>query len=311
MATLLQVIAPVFGIMLLGFVSGKLRVLDAAGVRGLVLFVFTFAIPVLLFEGMAEMELPDDVAWGFLVAFYVASFVAYGLGMAVAVVGRRLPLDEAAIHGMGGGVSNAVLLGIPVVLTAFGEEASLPLFLIIGFHSATFLPLTIGLIQLGRGGRITASAELRALSAAVLRNPIIVGLAAGLVANLAGVGLAGPVERFVALLGASAVPCALFAMGATLAEYPIRGMMGPALALAAVKLVVHPALVWVLAVPVLGLGGLEVEVAVVVAAMPSAVNVYLFGSRYRAAEEVAARTVFLTSALSAVTVSVLLVAFGG
>lgn len=309
MSTLLQVIAPVFGIMLVGFAAGKLRVLDEAGVRGLVLFVFTFAIPVLLFRGMAEMELPDDVAWGFLVAFYAGSFLAYGLGMTVALrMGR--PLDDAAIHGMGGALSNTVLLGIPVILTAFGEEATLALFLIIAFHSATFMPLTIALIQVGRGGSISAADELAALSAAVVKNPIIVGLGTGFLANLTGLSLPGPVDRFAELLGGAAVPCALFAMGASLAGYPMRGALRPALALTTVKLLVHPLVVWVVAVPLLGLSGIEVKVAVVMAAMPSAVNVYLFGARYGAAPDVAARTVFLSSALSVVTVSALLVLYG-
>ena len=308
MATVLHVIAPVFGIMLLGFASGKLRVLDAAGVRGLVLFVFTFAIPALLFRGMAGMELPDDIAWGFLIAFYTGSFVAYGLGMAVARQGYGRPLDEQAIHGMGGALSNTVLLGIPVILTAFGEEATLALFLIIAFHSATFMPLTIALIQLGRSGSISAAEELGALSAAVLKNPIIVGLAAGFLVNLSGLALPGPADRLVELLGAAAVPCALFAMGASLAGYPMRGALGPALALTTVKLLVHPLVVWIVAVPLLGLGG---TVAVFLAAMPSAVNVYLFAARYEAAPDVAARTVFLSSAVSVVTVSALLLAYGG
>lgn len=309
MSTVLHVIAPVFGIMLLGFVSGRLRVLDEDGVRGLVLFVFTFAIPVLLFRGMAGIELPDDVAWGFLAAFYTGSFVCYGLGLAVGrMTGRSL--DDAAIHGMGAALSNTVLLGIPVILTAFGEEATLPIFLIIAFHSATFMPLTIALIQVGRGRRVSVAEEARALTAAVVRNPIIVGLAAGFLANLSGVELPGPVDRFAELLGAAAVPCALFAMGASLAGYPMRGALRPALALTTLKLLVHPLVVWVVAVPLLGLGGLPVKVAVLMAAMPSAVNVYLFGARYDAAPDVAARTVFLSSVLSVVTVSALLVAYG-
>ncbi len=309
MTALLHVIAPVFGLMLLGFASGRLRVLDDRGVRGLVLFVFTFAIPALLFRGTARMTLPSELDWGFVVAFYAGSFVAWGLGLLVARHGGR-PLDEAAIHGMGAALSNTVLLGIPVVLTAFGEEASLALFLIIAFHSAVFLPLTITLIQVGRGGRITAADEMAALSAAVLRNPIIVGLAAGFLWNVGGLPLPGPLDRFVELLGAAAVPCALFAMGASLAGYPVRGGQGPAMALTAVKLVVHPLAVWAVAVPLLGLGGIEVRVAITLAAMPAAVNVYLFAARYEAATRVAASTVFLSSAISLATLSALLVLLG-
>ncbi len=86
--------------------------------------------------------------------------------------------------------------------------------------------------------------------------------------------------------------------------------MPPAVLLTVLKLVVHPALVWVVAVPILGAEGLWVSVAVVMAGMPSGVNVYLFASRYEAATGVGARTVLLTSTCSVVTIWVLLVLMG-
>ena len=84
------------------------------------------------------------------------------------------------------------------------------------------------------------------------------------------------------------------------------GDVGPAVLLTALKLVLHPLIVWIVAVPVLGLSGLWVAVAVTMAAMPTGVNAYLFGARYDAAAGVAARTVFLSTLLSLGTISVLL-----
>ena len=311
MFVLLNVVAPVFGIAALGFAAARIRILDAAGVKGLVLFVFNFAIPVLLFRSMAGMTLPDDIAWGFLVAFYAGSVSTYGLGLLAARRVFHRPLDQAAIFGMSAAFSNTVLLGIPIVLTAFGPEATLPLFLIIAFHSATFMPLTLGIIQASRGTGVTVADEARQVVLAVVANPIVVGLGLGLAANLSGVVIPGALDRVTELLGQAAVPCALFAMGASVAGYPLRGELRPAFTLAALKLVVHPLIVWAVAGPILGIQGIWLAVAVVMAAMPSGVNVYLFGARYDAAPGVAARTVLLTSVLSVVTISTLLVLFGG
>jgi predicted permease len=308
--TTLEVLAPVFGIMGLGFAAARARVLDEAGVKGLVLFVFNFAIPVLLFRSIAGIRLPDDVRWGFLVAFYSGSLVSYLLGMASARTLFRRPLDHQAIFGMGAAFSNTVLLGIPVVLTAFGPEATLPLFLIIAFHSAVFAPLTVGLIQAGQGQGVSAAQQARRVVTEVVRNPIVLGLGAGLVANLTGLVLPSALDRGAELLGAAAVPCALFAMGSSLGIQPLVGDVPPALLLSTLKLVIHPLLVWVVAVPVLGLGGLWSAVAVTMAAMPSGVNVYLFAARYDAASGVAARTVLVTSALSVVTLAVVLALVG-
>jgi malonate transporter len=309
MHILLSVVSPVFGIMALGFVAVRLRALDAGHVKGLVLFVFNFAIPVLLFRSLAGVELPEDIAWGFLAAFYAGSFVCYGLGMLSGRVFFGRPLDQQAIFGMAGSFSNTVLVGIPIVLTAFGPDATLPLFLIIAFHSATFMPLTVALIEAGRGGDVSAGRQLRAVVNQVIRNPIVIGLALGLTANLTGLAPPGPVDRFAELLGGAAVPCALFAMGGSLAAYPMMGDLSPAVVLTSLKLLVHPLVAWLVAVPLLGLEGLWVAVAVVMAGMPSGVNVYLFGARYEAAPGVAARTVFLTSLFSIATLSLLLLLF--
>jgi predicted permease len=308
---LLSTVAPVFGIMAIGYAAARFRVLDEASVRGLVLFVFNFAIPILLFGSLVELELPADVEWGFLVAFYVGSGAAYAMGMVSGKLFFRRHLADQAIFGMSAAFANLVLLGVPVILTAFGPEAALPMFLIIGFHSMTFMPITVALIHAGRGDGASWRDQLRGVISAVMRNPIVLGLLAGFTVNISGIVLPGGVDQIVELMGNAAVPTALFAMGASLVATPAAGDRAPALLLTGLKLVVHPLLVWVVAVPILGLDGLWVSVAVMLAAMPTAVNTYLFAERYGAAPRVAARTVLLSSVFAVLTVSALIVLLQG
>lgn len=307
-SVVLDVLAPVFGIIALGYLAVRASLLDTAGVRGVVAFVFNFALPVLLFRSMAGVELPDRVPWSFLAAFYSASLATYALGMAVGRWGFRRPADEQAIFGMAASFSNTVFLGIPIILAALGPEATLPVFLIIAFHSATFMPLTVALIHLGRGEAMGVVGQGVTLVRAVVKDPIVMGLLLGLLANLAGLELRGSLDRMAELLGGAALPAALFAMGASLAGHPAGSDGAPASVLAFLKLVVHPALVWVVAVPLLGLEGVWAATAVLMAGMPTAVNTYLFGARYGAAPSVAARAVLVSSAASLVTLAVLLVA---
>lgn len=311
MATLLNTIAPVFGILLLGFLAVKLRWLEESGVKGLVFFVFNIALPLLLFRSLATTRLPDDIQWSFIFSFYGGSFTCFGIGVALGRWTFGRTLDHQAIFGMSAGFSNTVLLGIPIILTAYGPEATLPIFLLIAFHGPTLMPLTTALIQISRGSEVSAGEQARLVALELLRNPIIMGLLAGLVANLSGFVLPVGLDRSVELMGSSAVPCALFAMGASLAAYPLFGDVAPAVLLAAVKLLLHPILVWILAVPVFGLEGIWVPVAVTMAAMPSGVNAYLFGARYNAAPGVAARTILLSTLFSLATISVALLLLQG
>ncbi|MCG6955958.1 MAG: AEC family transporter, partial [Gemmatimonadetes bacterium] len=308
---LLHVVAPVFGIAALGFLAARMGIMKPAGVEGMVAFVFNLAIPALLLRSMAGLEIPQHIQWSFLVAFYAGSFTVWALGIATARLVFDRPLDEGAIFGMGAAFSNTVMVGVPVILTAFGPEASLPLFLIISFHSALFMPLTAGLIQWSRGRGVSWGEQVGELVRVLARNPIVLGLAVGTLLNLTRVALPAPVDRPLELLGAAAVPCALFAMGAAVAGYPFTGDLRPGTVLSALKLLVHPLVVWAVGLWVLHLDGLWLSVAVMTAAMPSGINVYLFAARYDAAAAVAARTVLLSSLFSVVTLSTLLVLLRG
>jgi predicted permease len=309
MTLLLEVIAPVFGVMALGAFSVKIRVLDEDGVKGLVSFVFNFAIPILLFRSLAQTELPPDIQWAFLISYFGGALLVFGGGLLLGGLLFHRTLADRAIFGMGAGFSNTVLIGIPVLFTAYGPEATLPTLLIIAFHGPLLMSLTAGLIQVGREDGGALGGQARAIGLDLIRNPIIVGILLGLLANLGGIGLPGFIDGVAEMMGSAAVPCALFALGGSLACYPMTGDVPPALALSVLKLVVHPALVWLLGVFVFGLEGIWVQVAVTMAAMPSGINVYLFGARYDAAPGVAARTVLVTNVISVATLSFVLFLF--
>ena len=199
MTPLLGTLAPVFGMVAAGFLARRVGALGARSTRSLVLFVFNAAIPVLLFRSMVNLVVPERIEWGFLGAFYGGAFLTYGAGIAMARGVFDRPRDEQAIYGMGAGFSNTVMLGIPILFGVLGEAATLPVFLIIAFHSVTLLPVSVVLIQSGRQD-IEARAEggsLRSTGALVrdvLANPIIAGLGLGMLANVAGLRFPGPVE---------------------------------------------------------------------------------------------------------------------
>lgn len=310
MITILGIVAPVFGIVLLGFMAAKLRMLDAAAVIGLVVFVFHFAIPAMLFGNLARAQLPANIEWSFLLSYYGGALAVYALGMCVGRYSFRRPLAIQATSGMAAGFSNTVLLGIPLLLTVLGPEAALAIFMLVLLHSPILMTLTMILIRVGRGREVSVVTQLRVVLGELIRNPIILALLAGLAANLTELVLPGPLETIVQMLGAAAGPCALFAMGASLAAYPLAGDVLSTLPLVVLKLLVHPLLVWVLAVPVLGLEGIWVPVAVLMASMPTGINVYLVATRYEAGTTVAARTIFLSTVISVLTISAALYLFG-
>jgi len=306
MLLVVDIILPVFGIVILGFGAAKAGWFDDAATRGLSLFVFNFAIPIMLFRSIATTELPAVIEWGFVVSYYLGVFGLYTLNLLVAryLYGRRG--DEAAIFGFGSGMSNTVLLGLSVILQAYGDRAALPALMIIAINAPLIFPVVTVSIETARGSGAGLRAVVRASIIGLVRNPIILGLAGGIAFNLLAIPIPGPVDGVAQLLSGAALPCALFAMGASLSQFRLAGQIPQAMATVFLKLVAHPLIVFCLTRYVFGLDALWVGVATLMAAMPTGINVYLFAQRYQICIGSAATTILASTGFSMVTISIVL-----
>jgi malonate transporter len=306
MAVLLLIVFPVFGLLAFGYAATFTRVFDQAAGRALAAFVFYFAIPVMLFRNMALQDLPDQVPWGFLLAYYGGAFLIFGLGMAAAAALFAMRLEEQGILGFGASYGNVVLLGTPLVLTSFGPESTLPFFLILSFHSALMFTAVTVVIELGLGhGRSLRDLPKR-VGLGLAKNPILMALLAGLLWHRLGLGLPAAIDAWARLVAGAAGPCALFSMGASLRAYRLRGALSPAALMVALKNVVHPLIVWLLASLVFTMPPLWAKVAIVTAALPVGVNSYLFAERYGCGQAESAAAILLSTALSVATIAILL-----
>ena len=305
MSTTLDIILPVFGLILAGWLLARIRLLSPEGVKGLTVFVFYVAIPALLFRslGKGQAIAIGDLA---IVVAYFGSCLAIFATVAL-LVGPALGLaaDERVVLGMGSAFSNNVQLGIPLALAAFGESGLVLLMLIISFHSIVMIGLPTALMEAVRGKGDRAGTVLRSTLMALVRNPIIVALVVGLFWGLLQLPIPTLVDRFAGLLGQAAVPCSLFAMGASLAGYRLAGAMSHAAVMAGIKLVAHPLLVWLVASQLLGLPPLQVAVATMAASLPIGVNVYILASTYDAYAARATSAILLSTVASVATVGLL------
>jgi len=306
-------VLPVFGVVVVGYAAARFGWFAASATRGLDAFVFNFAIPALLFRALAATELPAVLPWGLWGAYYGGILIVWAVGAAMAVwVLRRSPKD-AVIIGFGGGFSNTVMLGIPIILTAFGEAASVPLFLILAFHGLLVFTLCTFLLEMAQAAerheqdmRLSPWRILRDSLKGMARNPLIWALGLGVIFGQTGLVLPAPVDGVLEKLGQAGIPCALFVMGATLSRYEIRRSVGAASQIALCKLVLHPLVVFALGAYVFALPVMWLKVATVMAAVPTGVYTFILASRYGAAPGAASSAVVLATAVSLVTLSAVL-----
>ena len=300
----LGVILPVIAVIAVGYIAARRGAFSEDNVATLNRFVFTLAAPALLFRNVALTDFPDDLSLGIWLSYYGPMLAVMGLAaiMARPVFAGR-PASEYVVIGFGACFSNTVMLGIPIILTAFGPQAGLPLFLILAFHG--LLVFTATLIAL----EATTNPDLRLqdlppkLVMAMRDQAVVMALAAGVIWNFTGLGLAVPVDRFLELLGSAAIPVALAAVGGRLAYIKVGDNIRPALYAGVFKLALMPLAVYAMAQHVFGLQPLFVATITILSAMPSGVFTAVFAAQYETAEDEASGMIVITTVLSAVTIA--------
>lgn len=305
----LSLVLPIFGVIALGYLAVRLRILSDAAIDGLDAYVFTFGLPILLFRNVERTVLPDTLPWGLWLSYYGAMLAVWLAGSLIARFVLKRDFGEAVIIGFGGGQGNVAMLGIPIVLTGFGAEASVPLFLILAFHGlilftiATFL---LELAQLPVGEQVPIRRILMNGLTGSLKNPIIIGLGLGLIYGRFGVPLPGPIDVTVEMMSKTGIPCALFVLGGMLTRYHLSEAVTTASLTSALKLIANPLLVYLLGEYLFGLPPLWVAVATVLSGMPTGVYSSILAGRYRAAPATASGAVLLSTAASAITLTFLI-----
>lgn len=306
--SVIEVIFPVFFVVLIGYTAARTTFISPTDASGIAKFVFNIAIPALLFNSLSKVELPPSFEWQYLVSYYAAVVVVFGLGMLLSKFIFKQRREEQAIFGMGSAYSNSVLVGLPIISAGLGEEALLPLFILISIHTAVLFFLAISVIESDQDGG-SRREIIRQVARGLLLNPIIIGLLLGVLANVTGLRLWSPLDSGLELLARASLPCALFVLGASLNNYTLKGNLGKAGLMVVMKLFVHPAVVFVLVFFVFDINLLWSTVAVMTAGMPTGVNSYVLAQKYGLNVPVVSSSILLSTILAAGTQSLMLAVY--
>ena len=309
MSLVIDSVFPIFALIACGFVGGRFRFVSEAAAKGLSDFVYYLAVPALLFRTMATSSLTPDLDLSLALGYFGATFLVFALSSAIGGSIFGVTRSERALQGMAATFSNTVLVGIPLVLALFGDAGLLPLMIIITFHSAVLFTVTILFVEFGRGGQRLLPALARVPKALIV-NPVILALLAGLIFAFSGAHLPVAIDRFAELLGGASAPCALFALGASLAAFRLGGDLKEVCLLTLVKLILHPLLVALTMVYIIEVPPLWAAVAVLTAALPTGINVFIWAKSYEIYVARAASMVLVSTLLSIVTLSILVAYLG-
>ena len=308
----LSVIVPFFALVLIGYIAVRSRLLPVDSVSGLNAFVLYFALPAMLFRFGARtplVQLLDPTTIG---VWLVSGVLLMGLAVATGLWQGHGWLD-ASFGGLIAVLPNSGFMGLPLIAALLGEQASGPIVTTLLVDIVVMQSAALAVSQQGYAGSVAT--KTRTSVTRMLANPMPWAIVLGGLWGAWGGLMPGPVDQMLTLLASAATPVALFTIGAVLAregarpvprEHPGGGLLSADVWwLTALKLLLHPAVVW-------ALGGLatyigipleegDLLVLVLVAALPSAANASILAERLGADNGRIAAVILLSTTLGFAT----------
>ncbi|MCF3639018.1 AEC family transporter [Rhizobium sp. TRM95111] len=300
-------VVPIFALIMLGWLLVRTGYLPVTVGEALGEFVFRVAVPVLLFRTIAEADFSDQSPWSIWVAYFGGVAVTWTAGhlTATRLFGRDARIGVLA--GVSSAFANSVFIGLPLVSRIVGEEGLVALSILLSVHLPVMM--VAGSVLMERAERREGSRPAQSMALLVigigkslLKNPLVIGLAAGALFHTGGVPLGGPFKVVVDQLAALAAPAALVSIGMALVKYGLRGNIRPAMAMSAFKLFLLPAAVYLFS-RLLGLGPEWTAAIVLTSAVPTGVNAWLLANHFSVGHGLASSTITLTTAAGVFTVS--------
>ena len=291
--------APLFILVFVGYAAMKFFAWPASMSDALSRFVFSLALPALLFHLMSDLSKLPPVDVRVLFAFFGSCVLVFVIGRLMAW--KLFKLDGAAqsVFGLGGIFSNNVMLGIPLTKTLLGEAALPSVALILVFNALLLWTLVTVSVEWSRHQQLSGGGMGKMIKS-VMANPIVASIAIGTLWGLTGWKLPVLIDSTVVLVSNAAAPMALIALGMGLAQFGMGKDWRIPACITFLKLVLHPLLAYALA-RALHLPLLETQAVVLIASIAVGANVYLMARQFETMEGPVAASLLASTALAALT----------
>ncbi len=303
MLQVISLVLPLFAIILLGYMAGRLRRLPVEGLAWLNVFILYIALPALFFRLLARTPMEEFGNLRFLLTTTLTTFLVFWLCVILARLLRRGDTRVATIQGFAGAYGNIGYLGPPLAISAFGPEAGVPLALIFCLDNALHFVQAPLLMAVGNERREHWLPLIGGILKKIFTHPFILATIGGVLAAAWQFQPPEALDNLLQTLANAAAPCALFAMGVTAALKPLKRVPPELAWLVPVKLLLHPLLMYLFVSQLPDVPLVWLHVAVLMAALPSATNVFVLAQQYGVWEERASATVVISTLVSTVTVT--------
>jgi malonate transporter and related proteins len=304
MIEILNIALPFFGLILLGVIAGRIWNRGEDGLAWLNIYVLYFALPPLIFMVVAKTPLEKLANPTYVLATAGATSLCFCL---MVFLSRRMfatPMREAALQGTAAAYGNVGYMGLPLAVAFFGQQAAVPAALVFCFDIVVLFVLTAVFAGLDDSKKTTPKLIGKILRD-VFTHPFNVATLLGIAASAMKWHPQGGLLTIVEMLMNSAAPVALFAMGVTVSLRGKPELDFELASLASIKLFLHPLLAFTAVSLFVSADQVWLQVAIMMAALPTATNAFILARQYSAYVAGAGAAVITTTAISVLTIPLL------
>tara|TARA_R100000005_G_C4993063_1_gene200188 strand:- start:530 stop:1495 length:966 start_codon:yes stop_codon:yes gene_type:complete len=306
MVEIAGLVFPLFGLILLGYLTARITKQPAEAMGWLSTFIIYISLPCLFFKLLSKTPVEKLTSWEFITTNILTTLAVFFLVYGIARLLAKASMPEATIQGLAGAYGNIGFMGPGIALLTFGEAAAIPLALIFCFENALHFIVAPTMMALASDNRRNIGALILSIAKRVFLHPFIIATLVGVAAAIFEYTPPVPIARLIDYLAQAAAPCALFAMGVTLALRPLKRVPRELGFIIPFTLLLHPLLMYVSLSFFGDFDPVWVYTAVLLASLPTATNVFVIAQQYGVWVERASATILLSTTLSVFTVTALL-----
>ncbi|RKP51902.1 AEC family transporter [Pararobbsia silviterrae] len=309
MSALFSIVLPIFALIFAGWGMRRSGISGPTATRELNRFVVFLALPALLFRIVANAHMHDLWQPGFIAAFGLGSLAIFAITL-VWQCRRGAHLADASIDGLNSAYANTGFIGFPLCAAAFGHTSLGPATVATILTVCVLFGLALALVEIALQPQASIARAIGRVTWSLAKNPLLLAPVLGAVAAACGVVMPEGIERFLNLLADAASPCALVALGLFVAEKRGRPDWSVLTPLVVLKLVVQPAVTWLLAAYVFRITPGLTAIAVLQSALPTGTGAFMLAEYYGRSSDTTANNVLISTIVSMATISILLTFWG-
>lgn len=306
MYDVIGLVIPFFGLILAGFVVARLTRQPLEALGWMNTFIIYLALPALFFQLLSKTPIEQLTAWGYIFGAVFATFTIFLAMFGGSQILSHEGIAASTMKALAAAYGNIGYMGPGIALLALGEEAAVPVALVFCFENIMHFTIAPMMMALAGSARGSAAGQAAEVVRKIVLHPFIIATSLGVAAAALQLRPPMPIDRLFDYLSRAAAPCALFAMGVTLALRPLRRMPAEIGPIVLLKLIVHPIVCYLLLSWIGDYPPVWVYTAVLLASLPTATNVFVIAQQYGIWVERASASVLITTCLSVVTVTGLL-----